>query len=831
MYPPNQTQYPSMNQNTPYEGNKSQYPRANNDNQNSIPRQEDYSYPQESAGFNRMAQNSYFPQGVPQVPIPGANNMNPQGHLQEQKQTNSMPDILAYYVTNSQEYTDSVYYGTSGGPPPFTKTRFTPIDDGCTIPFIARKTLNTILRSDKLSNKKKLPIGLILTPFSEHGQNLPIVDSTGTKPNRCRRCGCFSNPAIRFIGSGRGFICNICGVTNDIDSGAFGNNNGDQRGPEFIYGAYDLIPPSDYVEKDPMPPTLLFVIDCTRNSVRTGALNSSLNAIAKIALDPNFQVLYKNVGIITFDNTVQIFRLNKKTLTPSSTVITDIDSPFIPGGDYFIDLCSTEHQNAFISLLSIIERDFQETVTVDSCLCSAITIAAEIENTYPGRIVAFVATPPTCGVGTTEKTKKHFYDVFPKEMASKGISVSMFSFYNDSSRLHETGNLAEQTGGQIKYYPKFNYRRDIESIGEDLSDMLTIPFVFDVVAKIRCSAGIDVDEVYGNVLRIGPDEFIIGTMDRNKTFAITFKQTTEILTDKVYFQLAVMHTTIYGERRVRIINTEANVTTKPVDVFQNADFEAISCLWAKRICLRTVTTDVKTQTALIQTNLVLALAAYRQMCSGKVAETQLVLPETLKMLPLMALAMVKSDVLNPIKGSDLRYYFTYLLKDLTVNKTIDFLYPPFIPLSYVTQSETTEILSLQLKLSMGSINDNDTYFLLLPSRLVILVGRNTPIQSLQDLFGIDSFDRLDEAITRLPKLNTIVSMRVHTLLSPFIQGKHVQIVRIGMDNASEQEIGASLIEDKTQGQPTYSDYIHMLHEKILANTPKNDSVGFMSLIN
>lgn len=171
---------------------------------------------------------------------------------------------------------------------------------------------------------------------------------------------------------------------------------------------------------------------------------------------------------------------------------------------------------------------------------------------------------------------------------------------------------------------------------------------------MRCSlsfsrlAGLRVADHYGNFFQRNVTDLEFGTVDADKAVAAKLKHEGK-LDDKVdaHFQCAVLYTSAYGERRVRVHNLAVPVTTLLANVFRFACMDTTIAFVSKEAIthagnnksLRQVR-DSLTDTC------VKSLLAYRKHCASSTSPAQLILPESFKLFPLYALALMKSKALK-----------------------------------------------------------------------------------------------------------------------------------------------------------------------------------------
>eukprot|EP00917_Polyrhabdina_sp_WS-2016_P031639 GHVP01067450.1.p1 GENE.GHVP01067450.1~~GHVP01067450.1.p1 ORF type:complete len:809 (+),score=105.93 GHVP01067450.1:1113-3539(+) len=724
-------------------------------------------------------------------------------------------NILEHYRSLSRDYRNNKSSSGTREQSPLVEIPFLSVDNGKSLPTVARNTTGTIYKQYKLSLKKQIPIGTIFTPFSPEEGQVPVIDYSNKEVQRCRRCKAFPSPYCRFIKGGRVYLCAICNVDNEIEKGVLENIHTETQMLAFNHGTYDIIPSNDFIEKGKNKQNLLFILDCSRRSVKAGVLNSSLRAIAKTVSDATFRSLYSKIGIITFDNSFQVYNINREINSYTSTVITDIEYPLLIKNDYLFDITEEGSVALFIELLKAIETDFMETIATDSCLESVILFITNTMNIDPSMMIIFSASPPSSGIHTDEKAKKRFYDKTIKEIASRGITISLFTFYNNNEVLNKIGGISEATGGVLRHYPEFHYDKDSEVVSENLLEILKTTSVFNSVAKVRCGTGLDVEEIYGNINKIASDEFSFGSSDNKKSFCVKFKQPIEIPTETVNVQLVILYTRMNGDRRIRIINTGMDVSNNFLDVFNDLDSEAIAGFISKTISPYNAAVDPSFEIENIQLQITSVLAAFKQNIShSESSSVKLHLPESLKTLPMLVLSLIKSDALNIYRNPDLRYYTAYTLKDLPIVDLFCFLYPPIIPLSSILQSPSSNILDIQIELTIENIRDDDIYFLLHPAKLMVLVGKGVQNSFIIDIFGADSLDRLDFTKSNLRRLENSISGMVFEVITPFIYRSSPKIIRKGIDRNLEQDMYFSMVEDKTISQPSYTGYIDILKDRV-----------------
>jgi hypothetical protein len=270
-------------------------------------------------------------------------------------------------------------------------------------------------------------------------------------------------------------------------------------------------------------------------------------------------------------------------------------------------------------------------------------------------------------------------------------------FFFDTSTL---GELSNKTGGRL-----FVIDGSLDSTGEhhncvdmqlrmceQLLDSISASVAAEVVMKLRTSVGICVDSwVPGPGSTSGKssfgsddEEMVCAGIDANTTVCIKLKHDSSSTKmrdeERVHLQLAVLCTTLNsaGEsseialtpsrsssaplsnrRIVRVHNLTLLASSRPSLIFRNSDIETVAVVLMKESTSKALfkglfLNDMENGNGLtsvemskygprsfLDHSVVLPLMQYRINCSANSPKGQLILPESLKVLPVYALGMLK----------------------------------------------------------------------------------------------------------------------------------------------------------------------------------------------
>eukprot|EP00924_Labyrinthula_sp_SR-Ha-C_P000868 augustus_masked-scaffold_7-processed-gene-6.55-mRNA-1 protein AED:0.47 eAED:0.47 QI:0/-1/0/1/-1/1/1/0/1001 len=204
----------------------------------------------------------------------------------------------------------------------------------------------------------------------------------------------------------------------------------------------------------------------------------------------------------------------------------------------------------------------------------------------------------------------------------------------------------------------------------------------DVIVKLRTSLGFQVSEYLGPGVRKDVNNFSevhLSSLSTNSSLVFRLSRDRFDLADRQYgsIQLAVLYSdTKLKSRRLRIINRKFSLSPGyAVDqVFKFMEGEVLTSYLARK----TISSMLSFQNYLSETGALATkdiarlgdaraaltrlvasvLSKYRRYCSSESSSVQLILPETLKLLPLFGNALLESSALrNNINGGKMKEFF------------------------------------------------------------------------------------------------------------------------------------------------------------------------------
>ncbi|KAI0918792.1 COPII subunit, variant 2 [Taiwanofungus camphoratus] len=642
-------------------------------------------------------------------------------------------------------------------------------------PSYQRCTLNAVPVSSSLLNKSKLPLALIITPYRsiKEGDN-PVPLVTDTVIARCRRCRTYINPYVQFIDGGNRWRCCMCNMSNEVpqlfDWDQVRNQPGDRWArAELNHSVVEFVAPTEYMVRPPQPAVYVFLIDVSHSAVQSGMVATATRTILE-NLDriPNEDSRSK-VAIIAFDVSLYFFSMPPGTNESSMLVVSDIDDVFLPKPtDLLVNL--SESRASLEALLGRLSDMFQDNHTIGSALGPALQAGFKLMAPIGGKIIVLSSSLPSLGAGALKNredpkilgTSKEsgllqaaspFYKTFAIECSRAQVSVDMFLFsvtYQDVATL---ACLPHYTSGQTYFYPAFNASRTEDAIkfAHEFGEVLAMPIMLEAVMRVRASKNLRMASFHGNFFVRSTDLLAMPAVPQDQSYAIEVQIEDTITAPFVVLQTAVLHTTCYGERRIRVVTLALPTTNNLSDVFASADQVAIATLLANKAVERSITHKLEDARDALFSKMMDILGAYKtsMTAAGAGASAQLAIPENLKLLPVLVLGLLKNVGIRQSAQipPDLRAYAQALLTSLPSQLLIPYVYPTFYSLHNMppecgTVGEHGVIMPPPLPLTSERLERHGLFLIEDGQTIFLWVGRDAVPQLIMDVFNLPTYEVL-----------------------------------------------------------------------------------------
>uniref|UniRef100_K3W624 Uncharacterized protein n=1 Tax=Globisporangium ultimum (strain ATCC 200006 / CBS 805.95 / DAOM BR144) TaxID=431595 RepID=K3W624_GLOUD len=768
--------------------------------------------------------------------------------------------------------------------PPPASSDFVCVDEGCCNPRFIRPTLNHVPRTKEVLKECGLPLAAVICPLADLQEDelpIPLVDFGPTGPLRCTRCRAYVSSFTKFIQGGRKFVCNICTLSNETPRDYYcsvdqnGRRRDVQERAELSRGSVDYVVPAAYTVRPPQEPIFVFVLDVSLFSFQTNLATSALNAI-KYILPALAQNKRKKIGIVTFDSSVHYYRMDHSS-SISINVCPDIDEPAapLPPSSWLVSMEDPSAQDKINELADIITNTFQATQKNQAVSGAALWSVVDALSVSGGRIIMLHSGAPRIGIGKVKReevsgaygtTKEvdlytpednNQYEALAKRCAESHISLDVFSVANSFSSLADVGRVCELTGGRVQYMPQFEKEKSSNThhLQTSLLRLVDRDCGYEAVLKVRCSAGLRVDRSYGNFYNsrgsdgYSVDEMEFAVIDQDRSICVTFAHD-ENLADgsDAYIQAALLYTRSDGIRCVRVHNLALPVEPLLSNVFRFADLDATCSVWQRMAAKQFVDKSLMRATpSAVKDHLVdqcvSVLFNYRKFCASSSSSGQLILPESLKLLPLYTLATLKSRALrgnltgNPPRGfidvrADERVMMMGLLNSLPVEFAVSAVYPKLYSMHDMTEDcgsldeDGKFILPPQLPPTAEKLDEAGIFLLHSAMCCYLYIGPRVSSDLLMELFGVEHADTAETTLDLFERLKSEdaaehdgaggLRERVRSIVEylnstmPITQPLEI----LTKNDWRANRFMSALVEDRTRNDVSYVEFLVQVHKKI-----------------
>ena len=768
------------------------------------------------------------------------------------------PGVPGYDYGAAVEGMSSLSLGTGAGealdagafPRPTCDVASPPLPGSCDPKFM-RMTVNALPSSASLRTRFALPVAVLLQPLAQDEHPTPVVNADGGAIIRCRRCRTYINAFCVFTDAGRRWRCNCCTNLNEVPPEYFcpldgsGRRRDAMERPELSCGSVEYIAPAEYMVRPPMPPVYFFVLDVSAAAVASGYLARACAALreslAALPGDGRTQV-----GLLTFDSTLQFYALKPGCSAPHVMVVADIAEPFLPcPEDLLVNL--QEHRALLESALELIPaaaQQAQQGAGGETALGAAVQAALLVMQHVGGKLLLFSATMPTLGEGKLrmredarlfgtdrEHSLRNPEDGFYKKMAAElsrvQICCDLFCFGAAYTDLPVLSVLPKYTGGQVYHLAGYSDAVDGEHLSAEIAHNLRRETAWESVMRVRCSKGFRVAAFHGHFFVRSTDLLALPAADPDKAYAIQIAhEETLAQTGTTYLQCALLHTTSGGERRIRVHTLAVAVSNDLGDMFRAIDGGAMAAMVAKLAVERSYNGRLEEARSSGVSKVAAALKEYRSLHpTASRAYARLVYPDTLALLPLFTLALGKCAALRggfKDVPTDVRASLAFDIMAMPVPRLLRLLYPTAYALHLweaPQQGSTPPLVPLS-----GERVDSRGWYLVDDARQLLLwLGAAAPAEAVRDLVGLGSVQEAQAAAgagqlrlrtagaqergAAAAAAQLVASLRA---LSPC----HLPLRVAVQGGAGDAMLFSALVEDRGPGTLSYAEHLLQLHRSI-----------------
>lgn len=363
----------------------------------------------------------------------------------------------------------------------------------------------------------------------------------------------------------------------------------------------------------------------------------------------------------------------------------------------------------------------------------------------------------------------------------------------------------------------------------------------ETVLKLRCSPGLRCTSYHGFGVQRSPEELEVAAVSTHTSALCVLKHDSNLKNNqRVFVQAALLYSDMLGRRMVRVHNLCCLAASGYPEVFRLADLDAVFTANLRLALPRLLHEPLRTVRDSLTEQCIEALYAYRSHCASTSPVGQLILPESLKLMPLYTLSALKSLALRcngqdvgrtgvlPDPTADERAAFLLLLESLPVSAVYRVLHPRVYDLRALTEGkddpqalqpvqESDEHFALPRPKPASSefVSLAGALFVDAGAVMFIQVGRDCPRELMQQAFAVSRPDggappALADGGEVAGMIRCLMRECSHGL--PFVPP--LKIVESGSRTTDETRMLSLLVEDKTKHEVSYVDYLCSIHRRI-----------------
>ncbi|XP_042483805.1 protein transport protein Sec24-like At4g32640 [Macadamia integrifolia] len=403
------------------------------------------------------------------------------------------------------------------------------------------------------------------------------------------------------------------------------------------------------------------------------------------------------------------------------------------------------------------------------------------------------------------------------EFSEYQVCVDVFITTQSYVDIASVSVVPKTTGGQIYYYYPFSVLSDSAKLYNDLRWNVTRPQGFEAVMRVRCSQGLQVQEYSGNYCKRIPTDVDLPGIDCDKTIMVTLKHDDKFQEgSECAFQCALLYTTVYGQRRIRVTTLSLPCTTVLSNLFRSADLDTQFACFLKHAANEITTSPLSQIREQIMNFCINILHSYRKHCATVSSSGQLILPEALKLLPLYTLALVKSIGLRTDGRLDDRSYWISRVCSISTPLGVPLVCPRLIAIHDLISKETDGSLIPPSKpLFSENITDDGIFLLENGEDCYIYVGNSVNSEILQQIFGNSSVDEIPAQFV-LQQYDNPLSKKVNEVVNE-IRRQRCSYLRIRLckkPDPSGMLFFSYMVEDKSPSGLSYVEFLVHIHRQI-----------------
>ncbi|KAK2630831.1 hypothetical protein QOZ80_UnG0724770 [Eleusine coracana subsp. coracana] len=514
-------------------------------------------------------------------------------------------------------------------------------------------------------------------------------------------------------------------------------------------------------------------------------------------------------------------------------IVPDIQDVYTPLQTDLI-LPISECRENLEQLLESIPNMFGNNRVADSAFGAAMKAAFLAIKSTGGKLLVFQSVLPSTGIGSlsareaegrsnismAEKEAHKLLQPVDKnlktmalEFAKYQVCVDVFLATQSYVDIASISVVPNTTGLLLL---SFSALSDPAKLFNDLRWNISRPQGFEAVMRVRCSQGLQVQDYLGSFCKRVPTDVDLPAIDSDKAIMVTFKHDDKFQENsECAFQCALLYTTVFGQRRIRVMNLSLTCTNMLSNLFRYADLETQFTYVVKQAGSAIPSTPLSQVRDQVTSTCINVLQSYRKYCASVSSSGQLILPEALKLLPLYALALTKSIGLRNDGRLDDRSYWASIVSSISVVLAVPLVFPRMIALhDLILREDDESLVPTPLTLNSENIRDDGVYFMENGEDGLLYVGNSVHPAILEQLFGVSSAAVPNQLV--LEQFDNELSRKVNEVVNE-IRRQRCSYLRLRLckkGDPSGDFFRSLLVEDKALGSLSYVEFLVHVHRQI-----------------
>uniref|UniRef100_A0A8I5R847 SEC24 homolog D, COPII coat complex component n=1 Tax=Papio anubis TaxID=9555 RepID=A0A8I5R847_PAPAN len=694
-----------------------------------------------------------YPGGFPGGPAQLAGPPQPQKKLDP----DSIPSPIQVIENDRASRGGQVYAtNTRGQIPPLVTTDCIIQDQGNASPRFIRCTTYCFPCTSDMAKQAQIPLAAVIKPFATIPSNespLYLVNHGESGPVRCNRCKAYMCPFMQFIEGGRRYQCGFCNCVNDV--------------PPFYFQHLDHIGRRlDHYEKPEL-----------------------------------------SLGSYEYVATLDYCRKNKPPNPPAFIFMIDVSYSNIKNG--LVKLICEELK----TMLEKLPKEEQEEM-------SAIRVGFITYNKvlHFFNVKSNLAQPQMMVVTDVGEVFVPLLDGFlvnyqESQSVIHNLLDQIPDMFADSNENETVFAPVIQAGMEA-----LKMHLDRQQFLNDLRNDIEKKIGFDAIMRVRTSTGFRATDFFGGILMNNTTDVEMAAIDCDKAVTVEFKHDDKLSEDTgALIQCAVLYTTISGQRRLRIHNLGLNCSSQLADLYKSCETDALINFFAKSAFKAVLHQPLKVIREILVNQTAHMLACYRKNCASPSAASQLILPDSMKVLPVYMNCLLKNCVLlsRPEISTDERAYQRQLVMTMGVADSQLFFYPQLLPIHTLDVKST--MLPAAVRCSESRLSEEGIFLLANGLHMFLWLGVSSPPELIQGIFNVPSFAHINTDMTLLPEVGNPYSQQLRMIMG-IIQQKRPYSMKLTIVKQREQPemvFRQFLVEDKgLYGGSSYVDFLCCVHKEI-----------------